>query len=131
MTKIKETSTNQDNRKNTLAQCPVTFTLEKIGGRWKPIIIFNLMDGTKRYGELKRLIPAITEKMLIQHLKQLESDNLVKRVALPVIPPFVEYSLTDSGKELRPVLDAMVGWATKNRNYTNSELSPITGDQLQ
>jgi DNA-binding HxlR family transcriptional regulator len=131
MTKIKETSTNQDNRKNTLTQCPVTYTLEKIGGRWKPIIIYNLLGGTKRYSELKKLIPAITEKMLIQHLKQLENDNLVQRKAKPVIPPFVEYNLTDSGKELRPVLDSMVGWALKNREKTSEELSPVLEEQLQ
>ena len=131
MTKIKEASTNQDNRKNALTQCPVTYTLEKIGGRWKPIIIYNLMSGTKRYSELKKLIPAITEKMLIQHLKQLEADNLVQRKAKPVIPPFVEYSLTDSGKELRPVLEAMVGWALKNRDITSVTLSPVMEEQLQ
>jgi DNA-binding HxlR family transcriptional regulator len=131
MTKIKETSTNQDNRKNALTQCPVTYTLDKIGGRWKPIIIFNLLEGTRRYSELKRLIPAITEKMLIQHLKQLEADKLVKRIAHSVIPPFVEYSLTDSGKELKPVLEAMVGWAQKNRAVTFNYLSPVTEDQLQ
>ncbi len=130
MTKIKETSTNQDNRKNVLTQCPVTYTLEKIGGRWKPIIIYNLMSGTKRYSELKKLIPAITEKMLIQHLKQLEADNLVIRKALSVIPPFVEYSLTDAGKELRVVLEAMVGWANKNRTATLIPLSPVLEDQL-
>ncbi len=131
MTKIKETSTNQDNRKNALTQCPVTYTLEKIGGRWKPIIIYNLLSGTKRYSELKKLIPAITEKMLIQHLKQLEADNLVHRRALPVIPPFVEYSLTDSGNELKPVLEAMIGWAFKNRNLTAIPLSPVMEEQLQ
>ena len=131
MTKIKETSTNQDNRKNALTQCPVTYTLEKIGGRWKPIIIYNLMSGTKRYSELKKLIPAITEKMLIQHLKQLETDKLVQRKAKPVIPPFVEYSLTDSGKELRQVLDAMVSWALKNREITSVALSPVLEEQLQ
>jgi DNA-binding HxlR family transcriptional regulator len=131
MTKIKETSTNQDNRKNALTQCPVTYTLEKIGGRWKPIIIYNLMNGTKRYNELKKLIPAITEKMLIQHLKQLEADYLVQRKAKPVIPPFVEYSLTDSGRELRHVLDAMVGWALKNREITSVALSPVTEEQFQ
>lgn len=131
MTKIKETSTNQDNRKNALIKCPVTYTIDKIGGRWKPIIIFNLLSGTKRYSELKKLIPAITEKMLIQNLKQLEADNLVHRNALPVIPPFVEYSLTDSGKELHPVLDAMVGWALNNREKTSTPLSPVMEDQLQ
>jgi len=131
MAKIKESSTNQDNRKNALTQCPVTYTLDKIGGRWKPIIIYNLMSGTKRYSELKKLIPAITEKMLIQHLKQLEADNLVHRKALPVIPPFVEYTLTDSGKELRSVLDAMVGWALKNREITSVALSPVLVEQYQ
>ena len=131
MTKIKETSTNQDNRKNTLSQCPVTYTLDKIGGRWKPIIIYNLLSGTKRYSELKKLIPAITEKMLIQHLKQLEADNLLHRKALPVIPPFVEYSLTESGKELCPVLEEMVGWANKNRNSNTIPLDQAMEDQLQ
>ncbi len=131
MTKIKETSTNQDNRKNSLTQCPVTYTLNKIGGRWKPIIIYNLLSGTRRYSELKKLIPAITEKMLIQHLKQLEADKLVHRKALPVIPPFVEYSLTDSGKELSTVLDAMVSWALKNREATICQLSPVMEEQLQ
>jgi DNA-binding HxlR family transcriptional regulator len=131
MTKIKETSTNQDNRKNALTQCPVTYTLEKIGGRWKPIIIYNLLNGTKRYSELKKLIPAITEKMLIQHLKQLEADNLVYRKAKPVIPPYVEYSLTDSGKELRQVLDAMVSWATNNRDVTINQISHVMENQVQ
>ncbi|NOU47023.1 MAG: helix-turn-helix transcriptional regulator [Bacteroidales bacterium] len=115
MTKIKESSTNQINRQKSLTQCPVTYTLDKIGGRWKPIIIFNLLNGTRRYSELKKLIPAITEKMLIQHLKQLEADNLVIRKAYPVVPPFVEYSLTDSGKALNQVLGAMVAWADNNR----------------
>ena len=131
MTKIKETSTNQDNRKNTLTQCPVTYTLGKIGGRWKPIIIYNLLSGTKRYSELKRLIPAITEKMLIQHLKELEVHNLVQRRSLPVVPPFVEYSLTESGKALKPVLDAMVSWAQINRETAAAQLHELPEEQLQ
>ena len=131
MTKIKETSTNQDNRKNTLTQCPVTYTLGKIGGRWKPIIIYNLLSGTKRYSELKRLIPAITEKMLIQHLKELEVHNLVIRKSLPVVPPYVEYSLTDAGKALKPVLDAMVSWAQYNRETAPVQLHELPEEQLQ
>lgn len=114
MTKIKESSTNQANKKEINFYCPVTFTLEKIGGRWKPIIIFNLLGGKKRYSELKKSIPSITEKMLIQHLKQLEEDGIVIRKALPVIPPHVEYSLSDSGNELKPILEAMKNWAFKN-----------------
>jgi DNA-binding HxlR family transcriptional regulator len=116
MTQVKESSTNQLNKKLALNVCPVTYTLGKIGGRWKPIIIYNLLSGKKRYSELRRLIPAITEKMLIQQLKQLETDKLIERKALPVVPPFVEYSLTKAGMELRNVLDAMVAWADFNRD---------------
>lgn len=115
MTQVKMSSTNQLNKNKTLNVCPVTFTLGKIGGRWKPIIIYNLLGGKRRYSELRRLIPAITEKMLIQQLKQLEADLLVQRKAHPVIPPFVEYSLTESGRELQLVLEAMVNWANSNR----------------
>jgi DNA-binding HxlR family transcriptional regulator len=115
MTKVKEASTNQLNKNRALNVCPVTYTLGKIGGRWKPIIIYNLIGGTRRYSELRRLIPAITEKMLIQQLKQLEADGLIQRKALPVVPPFVEYSLTGSGKALKYVLDAMVNWANSER----------------
>ncbi|HSZ71735.1 MAG TPA: helix-turn-helix domain-containing protein [Cytophagaceae bacterium] len=113
MTAIKLSSTNQLNKEQALISCPVTFTLSKIGGRWKPLIIFQLMSGTKRYGELKKSIPNISEKMLIQHLKELEADKLVIRKAMPVVPPHVEYSLAEAGEELMPILGAMVGWADK------------------
>lgn len=113
MTAVKLASTNQANKRATATRCPVTFTLNKIGGRWKPLIINRLLGGTKRYGELKREIPAITEKMLIQHLKELEADKLITRVAKPVVPPHVEYSLTDFGLDLSPVLLAMKHWAAK------------------
>ncbi|CAA9285743.1 MAG: Transcriptional regulator, HxlR family [uncultured Adhaeribacter sp.] len=122
MTKIKEASTNQANKNTALFACPVTFTLSKIGGRWKPLIIYNLLSGPKRYSALKKLIPAITEKMLIQHLKELETDQLVYRKALAVVPPHVEYSLTPSGQELGPVLQEMAGWGLKNRE-TNPEIA--------
>lgn len=115
MTKVKEASTNQLNKQMALNVCPVTYTLGKIGGRWKPIIIYNLLEGTRRYSELKRLIPAISEKMLIQQLKQLEADGLILRKAFPVVPPFVEYSLTESGNALQKVLEAMVSWANSER----------------
>jgi len=114
MTKIKEASTIQQNKKQAFNECPVTFVMEKIGGYWKPIILFNLLSGPKRYGALRRSIPSITEKVLIQQLKQLETDGLVSRKAKPVIPPYVVYSLTSSGKALRPVLYAMATWAVHN-----------------
>lgn len=114
-TPIKEASTNQLNRKEELTKCPVTFTLDKIGGRWKTIILFHLMGHTKRYSELKRNIPPISEKMLIQQLRELEEDNLIHRKVYPVIPPHVEYSLTAMGQELTPVLNAMAQFGLKNR----------------
>lgn len=114
MTAIKLASTNQVNKRAIATKCPVTFTLNKIGGRWKPLIINRLLEGTKRYGALKREISGISEKMLIQQLKELEDDNILRRVAKPVVPPHVEYSLTDFGLDLSPVLAAMKHWATKH-----------------
>ncbi|MFB9075838.1 winged helix-turn-helix transcriptional regulator [Flavobacterium procerum] len=113
MTAIKETSTIQENKQYALEKCPVTFVMEKIGGYWKPIILYHLASGDKRYSELKRAIPTITEKMLIQHLKQLEVDGLVIREAKPVVPPFVTYRLSNAGKGLLPVIEAMADWAFK------------------
>jgi DNA-binding HxlR family transcriptional regulator len=115
MTKVKEASTNHANKTTALFACPVTYTLSKIGGRWKSIIIYNLLQGTRRYSELKKLIPAITEKMLIQHLKELEADGLVFRQVRAVVPPHVVYSLTEAGQELGPVLREMADWGFKNR----------------
>ncbi len=107
---VKETSTNQLNKQAALSKCPVTYTLERIGGRWKALILYHLSSKPLRYGELKRALPAITEKMLIQQLKELETDKLLTRVAQPVVPPHVTYSLTDAGAALSPVLKAMAAW---------------------
>jgi len=111
MTAIKASSTIQENKTSAFVACPVTFVMEKIGGYWKPIILFNLLSGTKRYGELKRSIPAITEKVLIQQLKQLHEEGLIVRKQKPTVPPHVTYELSKSGKALRPVLYAMAQWA--------------------
>ena len=97
--------------------CPVTYVMNRIGGHWKPIIMYQLMTGPKRYSELKRAIPAVTEKMLIQHLKQLEADKLIIRTAEPVVPPFVTYKLSPSGIEITPVMTAMVDWALKDSEH--------------
>jgi DNA-binding HxlR family transcriptional regulator len=111
MTKVKESSTRNANKRTAILACPVSFVMEKIGGHWKPVILFQLMSGAKRYSEIRRAIPAITEKMLIQHLKQLQEDGLVIRDASAVIPPVVFYQLSNSGKKLTPVLNAMAAWA--------------------
>lgn len=114
MTKVKESSVIQANKKAVFELCPVTYVMEKIGGYWKPIILFHLLSGSKRYNELKKAMPHVTEKMLIQHLKQLEADSLVLRKPMPVVPPHVTYSLTASGEDLRPVLYAMANWAVED-----------------
>lgn len=113
MTAIKNSSTNQLNKRTIATKCPVTFTLHKIGGRWKPLIINCLLTGTKRYGEIKKSIPNITEKMLIQNLKELVIDDIIYREAKPIVPPHVEYALTTSGRDLAPVLLSMKKWALK------------------
>ncbi|MBV8328059.1 helix-turn-helix domain-containing protein [Chryseobacterium sp.] len=118
MTAIKESSTIQENKK-VVQDCPVMYVMERIGGFWKPIILFNLATGEKRYSELKRAIPAVTEKMLIQHLKQLEADNLIIRTAKPVVPPHVTYQLSEAGQELGAVIDAMAEWAFQDMERHN------------
>jgi len=111
MTQVKESSTIQENKQFAFKECPVTYVMQRIGGYWKPIILFHLLSGSKRYSEIKKAIPAITEKMLIQHLKQLEADGLVSREAKPVVPPYVTYSLTVAGSRLKPILYTMAVWA--------------------
>lgn len=93
-----------------ISPCPVTTTLSVIGGKWKPIILWIVKDGRRRFGEIKRLIPAITQKMLTQQLRELEQDGIIHREVHPVVPPKVEYSLTDYGHTLIPVLQAMAAW---------------------
>jgi DNA-binding HxlR family transcriptional regulator len=112
---IKETSTNNRNRQAVLNKCPVTFTLEKIGGRWKPLILWQLKEGKMRYSEIRRALPLISEKMLIQQLRELETDQLVVREARPVIPPYVEYQLSPRGNEIKPILAAMAEWGLKHQ----------------
>lgn len=91
--------------------CPVEVTLDVIGGRWKPLILWHLKEvGTLRHGELKRLIPTITQKMLTQQLRQLEADGLVRRKQYAEVPPRVEYSMTAYGRELQAMLDLFCDW---------------------
>ena len=102
-------STNSLNSKLML-ECPLSYTIEMIGGRWKTIILYRLRNEPIRFGQLKKLIPSITEKMLAQQLKQLEYDRLIVRDAKEIIPPHVEYFLSESGKTLLPILLSMAEW---------------------
>jgi DNA-binding HxlR family transcriptional regulator len=124
MTAIKESSTNYQNKQVILNECPVTFTLEKMGGRWKPLILYQLQQGVLRYGQLKKSIPGITEKMLVQHLRELEADGLIVRDVKPVVPPHVEYSLTQTGKTLTPILNAMAQWGLSNQAEPQCQPQP-------
>ncbi len=90
--------------------CPVEATLELIGGKYKALILWHLSDGTLRFSELRSRIKKATPKMLTQQLRELESQQLIHREVYPVIPPKVEYSLTDTGKSLMPILVAMRNW---------------------
>ncbi|MGG7664757.1 winged helix-turn-helix transcriptional regulator [Dyadobacter sp. BHUBP1] len=123
MTRIKENSTYNANREIVMQECPVTYVMNKIGGHWKPIILYHLLAGSKRYSEIKKAMPHITEKMLIQHLKQLESDRLLIREAKPVVPPYVTYTLTDGGRELEPVINAMAEWAYRDMKRNNQPVA--------
>ncbi len=95
-------------------ECPVTRTLEVIGGKWKPIILHYLGHGPRRSGELARLIPQVTGKMLTQQLRELERDRVVRRKVYREVPPRVEYSLSPLGASLKPVMNAMCAWGKAN-----------------
>jgi len=95
--------------------CPVKLTTDIIGGKWKPLILFYLESGTLRFGQLQKLIPGMTKKMLTQHLRELERDGIVHRKVYAVVPPKVEYSLTRHGGSLKPILKQMSAWGTKHR----------------
>jgi DNA-binding HxlR family transcriptional regulator len=96
--------------------CPVEATLDVIGGKWKGVILYKLLEQPRRFSELKRELPTITQRMLTLQLRELEEDGIVHREIYKEIPPRVEYSLTEFGKTLKPILIAMLTWGDQ---YTN------------
>lgn len=99
----------------------VQATLKILGGKWKILILWHLKDKARRYSELKRLMPEITEKMLIQQLRELENDGIVNRKVYSDIPPKVEYSFTDYGRSLEPVLKALCEWGQEHLKRVESD----------
>jgi DNA-binding HxlR family transcriptional regulator len=103
--------------------CEKELTLAIIGGKWKMLILWHLgKQGMKRFGELKALIPGITQRMLVSQLRELEAHLIVHREVYPVVPPKVEYSLTEYGESLMPILDAMYEWG---KGYIENVLDKV------
>lgn len=102
---------------------PVNITLKVIGGKWKPLLLWLLSQNIMRFSELQKSAAGITQKMLTQQLRELEKDGLVKRKVYPVVPPKVEYSLTDYGKTLEPVLKSMASWGERHSKLHKEQLN--------
>lgn len=94
----------------TVEKCPVEFAVAIIGGKWKPLLLFHLMPGAKRYSELQKLVSQASDRMLTRSLRELESDGLVRREVFAEVPARVEYSLTNDGEALYPILEEMSKW---------------------
>jgi DNA-binding HxlR family transcriptional regulator len=102
--------------------CAVELAVDVIGGKWRPVILAHLKEGVHRYGELRRRMPDVTEKMLTQRLRELEADGLIVRRDLGPNPPHVEYALTEEGRSLAPVLQALYDWGTARAARTATPL---------
>jgi DNA-binding HxlR family transcriptional regulator len=105
--------------KKELPACPVETTLLLIGDKWKVLILRDLMEGTKRFGELKKSIDTISQKVLTQQLRKMEEDGIVERKVYAEVPPKVEYTLTETGYSLKPILDSMVAWGEQYKQLVN------------
>lgn len=101
-----------------LPQCPVEITLSLISNRWKVLILRDLMDGAKRFGELRKSLGNITQKVLTSNLREMEEDHLIIRTVYAEVPPRVEYQLTDMGYSLKPILESMKTWGSRYKDST-------------
>ncbi len=116
-----------------LPACPVETTLSLISNRWKALILRDLLTGTKRFGELRKSLNGISQKVLTANLRDMEADGLLTRTAYAEVPPRVEYALTELGESLRPVLAALFDWGMAYRRANGcpeSELADALGDML-
>lgn len=99
---------------NTKKYCPLDHTMNLIGTKWKPIVLFHLLDGALRSGVLQKKVPGISNKMFTQTVRELEKDGLVERIVYPVVPPKVEYGLTERGKSLKTILLSLDSWGAND-----------------
>ncbi len=107
---------SMENVSNPVDTCGVAYSLSLIGGKWKPLILWRLLPGTLRFSELKRQLPAITERVLIRQLKELEASGLVKRTAYEQLPPKVEYCLTPKAESLKSLLYELEQWGVSAKS---------------
>ena len=119
MTRIKETSTQNENKKVLSTECMEIYAANIIGGQWTLAICCHLIHGKLRFGELRKRLPYITERMLALQLKKLEKNKLVTRTVFADVPLRVEYELTESGKELKPILKLLEVWGLKHMRMLN------------
>ncbi|MGJ1385954.1 winged helix-turn-helix transcriptional regulator [Sphingobacterium spiritivorum] len=115
MTKIKETSTNYENKRALIEECPEIYAANLIGGQWTIAICCYLENGKLRFGQLKKRMPAITERMLTLQLRKMEENELVKRTVYAEVPPRVEYELTAIGMELLPIIKQLEAWGRRHQ----------------
>ena len=123
MATSKESSTNNQNRR-FLTTCDMTYAMQLIGGRWKLLIMASLEKGPLRYGEFKKRIPHITERMLTLQLREMEEDGIVSRTVFAEVPPRVEYALTLIGQELVPICLRLSDWGTRHRQLHEAATLP-------
>jgi DNA-binding HxlR family transcriptional regulator len=101
--------------------CPIEVTLDVIGGKWKGMVLHRLLQGAARFNELRRVIPKTTQRMLTLQLRELERDGVILRTVYPEVPPRVEYSLTDFGRTLAPILDMMEKWGEQYQGVVRAQ----------
>ncbi|MFC5406482.1 winged helix-turn-helix transcriptional regulator [Cohnella soli] len=101
-------------------ECPIETIIHVMGGKWKPMILWNLAESAKRFSDLEKLIPDVSQKMLAQHLRDLEHEGIIERTVYPTNPPKVEYSFSEYGKTLLPVAEVMCAWGD-NHNERKRE----------
>jgi len=121
MSKIKESSTNFANKQALMEECAEVYTANIIGGQWSLVICSWLLNGKLRFGELKKLLPTITERMLTLQLRKLEEHRIVKRTVYAEVPPRVEYELTSIGYDLRPIIQLLEKWGEQHKQLLDSE----------
>ncbi|MBD8876017.1 winged helix-turn-helix transcriptional regulator [Roseibium polysiphoniae] len=105
--------------------CAVEATLSLIDGKWKGVVLYHLLDSTLRFNEIRKKLPSVTQRMLTNQLRSLETDGLIERKVYPVIPPKVEYSLTERGRSLEPVIMALKHWGDANKELWPDEFGLV------